>query len=129
MISVRKTVLVAASIIALSSTVMAAEWGYWTNGVPWGNAFPEREKFNILDPRGAAAVAGGRIQNPEELIQDWQQLPNDLHQQDCGKDTVGQAKRCLDMTFQGSGQYVGTSVTAHFDTIGGSWHFLGFDVR
>ena len=63
------------------------------------------------------------------LIQDWDRLPSELHQWDCGKDSLGQAKRCLDETFQGSGEYAGKSVTARFDTIVGAWRFIGFDIR
>jgi len=132
----RKLVLVSASLAALASTVKAADlatpcWGAWLNGVSWGQAFPEREQFGALAPRYAAAAVAGTdaIKSPEALIQDWHRLPNDLHQQDCGTDSLGQRKRCLGETFQGAGEYAGTFVTAHFDTIGGSWHFMGFDVH
>jgi hypothetical protein len=101
----------------------------WANGVSWSQAFPEHEQFGAFAPRWAASLAGANVSNPEWLIQCWHRLPNDLHQQDCGTDSLGQPKRCLDETFQGSGEYAGTSVTAHFDTIGGSWHFLGFGLR
>ena len=93
-------------------------------------AFPEKQTSRAFDPHYAASFMdslGAFIKNPEELIQTWHRLPDDLHQQDCGTDTLGALTRCLDETFKGSGQQsVGTSVTAHFDTIGGSWHFVGF---
>jgi hypothetical protein len=129
----RQIILAGVALAAFASVVRADDrfpcWGTWLNGVLWGQAFPERETFGAFAPRYAASVAGGPINNPEELIQRWHRLPNELHQQDCGTDSVGQPKRCLQETFQGSGEYRGASVTARFDTIGGSWHFVGFDVQ
>jgi hypothetical protein len=127
----RKLILTGATLAALTVPAMALDLGHWADGVPWTYAFPENEKFGALAPRYAAgAVAGtAALNSPEALIQDWNRLPNDLHQQDCGKDTFGQPRRCLDMTFLGSGEYAGQSVTAHFDTLAGLWHFVGFDVR
>lgn len=107
-------------------------WDAWSNGVSWKQAFPESERpFGAFAPHYAASVAAGTefVASPEALIQIWHRLPDDLHQHDCSTDSLGQPKRCLDETFLGSGEYAGTSVTAHFDTIGGSWHFMGFDVR
>jgi hypothetical protein len=92
-------------------------------------AFPERDQFGALAPRYAALIAGRDVRSPEELIQRWNRLPNNLHLQDCGTDSLGQPKRCLDETFLGSGEYAGTSVTGHFDTINGSWHFMGFEIH
>jgi hypothetical protein len=120
--------LPAALAAALASPVRADEPS-WRNGAPWRQAFPESEIFGAFAPQWAASTAGARVRTPEGLIQYWNRLPNDLHQQDCGTDSLRQPKRCLDATFLGSGEYAGTSVTAHFDTIGGSSHFMGFDVR
>ncbi len=101
----------------------------WGNGVSWSQGFPEHEMFGAFAPSYAASFVGANVRSPEWLIQQWHRLPNNLRQWDCGADSLGQSKRCLDETFQGSGEYAGTSITAHFDTIVGSWHFMGFDVR
>jgi hypothetical protein len=127
----RKLILAGAALAACLALPAKADEGSWGNGVSWSQAFPEREQFGAFAPGYAAsmAMAGSGVSSPEALIQSWHRLPNDLHQWDCGKDSLGQPKRCLDETFQGSGEYAGSSVSAHFDTISGSWHFMGFDVH
>ena len=117
---------VALAALALPAT---AEETWDGVGWSWRQAFPERELFGAFAPGYAASVAGSGVSSPEWLIQSWHRLPNDLHQWDCGKDSLGQPERCLDETFQGSGEYAGSSVIAHFETISGSWHFVGFDVH
>jgi hypothetical protein len=69
------------------------------------------------------------VGSPMALIANWHRLPNYLHQWDCANDSLGQAKRCLDETFNGSGEYAGRLVTAHFDTLNGLWHFIGFELH
>ncbi len=62
------------------------------------------------------------------MIEFWNRLPNNLHQWECGADSLGLPRRCLDMTFQGSGEYGGKAVLVHFDTISGVWHFMNFEI-
>lgn len=127
-----KLILASAALTPLALPVKAQNcWGAWSDGVSWNQAFPEHEQFGAFAPRYAAGNAAGTVavSSPEALIYAWHRLPNDLRQQDCGTDNLGQPKRCLDMTFLGSGEYAGSSVTAHFDTIAGSWHFGGFDAK
>jgi hypothetical protein len=122
------------AIVTLAAPAVAEDscWGSWVPGLygwSWSDAFPERQQFGALSPEYAAAVAAGTntVSSPMALIADWHRLPNDLRQWDCGTDSLGQAKRCLDVTFLGSGEYAGKSVTAHFDTLSGQWHFIGFE--
>jgi hypothetical protein len=56
----------------------------------------------------------------ELIVNRWHRLPDDLHKRDCGMDSLGRPKRCLDATFLGNDKYAAQSVTTHFDTIGGA---------
>ncbi len=100
----------------------------WRNGTEWDSAFPENETFGAFAPAYAASLAANNIRNPNQLIQLWNRLPNDLHQWECGTDNLNSPRRCLDMTFRGSGEYLGKAVLAHFDTINGLWHFKNFEI-
>ena len=90
----------------------------------WDLAFPESRQFGAFAPEYAAGVAANNIRNPKQLIEKWNQLPDDLHLWECGTDNLGSPRRCLDMTFRGSGEYVGKAVVVHFDTINRLWHFV-----
>jgi hypothetical protein len=105
----------------------------WTNGVPWKYAFPEKEKIgnipNDLDPEfGAAAVAETNLNDPKYLMEDWNRLPDDLHKWDCGKDSLGGPRRCLDATFKGTGKYAGKAVIVHFESIAQVWRIARFEI-
>jgi hypothetical protein len=130
------TIAVLASLVAQAAQTQGnnldcATVEAWADGTEWSNAFPEAKPFGALSPGYAASATAGTsaVSSPMALVQDWNRLPSELHQWDCGRDSLGQAKRCLNETFQGSGEYAGKSVTAHFDTINGLWHFMGFDLR
>ena len=115
--------LVRALVGALGLSVATATRAMATD---WGSAFPETKPWGSFDPAWAASTTLGNNPTPEGLIEDWQQLPDDLHQWTCGKDNTGYARRCLDETFRGSGKYVGKALVIHFDTIGGRWHLVSF---
>jgi hypothetical protein len=127
----RLTLMVAliATHLASPANPARADDKVWINGLSRSKAFPEHEPFGAFSPRWAATMVSAGVRDPESLIQLWSRLPNDLHQWDCGQDSLGHPKRCLDETFHGSGEYTRSSVTAHFDTIVGVWHFIGFEFR
>jgi hypothetical protein len=97
--AMRELILTTAMIAGVALPAKAAEQS-WGNGVPWNQAFPEREQFGAFSPRWAASWVGAHVKSPEWLIQFWNRLPNDLHQWDCGTDSLGHTKRCLDAVFQ-----------------------------
>ena len=117
--------LVGALVGALGLSVGTAPRAMATD---WGWAFPETKPFGSFDAPFAASTTLGNNPTPEGLIEDWHRLPTDLHQWACGKDNTGYARRCLNETFRGSGDYVGKAVVIHFDTIGGRWHLVSFEI-
>jgi hypothetical protein len=106
----------------------SAQANSWNSGTEWGSAFPEKETFGAFAPEYAASAAANRIRDPKQLMEMWNRLPNDLHQWDCGTDNLSYPRRCLDMTFQGSGEHAGKAVVVHFDTISGLWHFVNLEI-
>lgn len=113
--------LVSAAVLAMLITGVA-------QAADWEVAFPESEQFGAFGPEYAAGAAANKIRDPKQLIEMWHRLPNDLHQWECGTESLGSPRRCLDMTFRGSGEYVGKAVLVHFDTINRLWHFMNFEI-
>jgi hypothetical protein len=100
----RKTVVTVVVLVTLASPVKATAQA-WADGMSWGQAFPEHEMFGAFAPRYAAEMVSANVRSPEWLIQDWNRLPNDLHQQDCGIDGLGKPKRCMDEIRHGALRY------------------------